>query len=167
MKYTLPVIFTLALTPVAAQAEENNSAFRADHLQLGGSISENVVDSPFGGGSEDALGFSVFAGYEFANDMRGVKTTAELGYSDTDDFYRGGDNDINGLWVAGVVEKNLPEINPNLFALARIGLDFGDDDGILLGAGGGFHLSKEVDVRAEFINKDASSVYQASLVFNF
>lgn len=167
MKYLLPLAFSALLVPVAANAEQTSKGFQPGHLQVGGSISQNVVDSPFGGSSRDAFGYSVFAGYEFDNDISQVKTTAEIGYSDTDDFYNGPDSDISGLWLAGVAEKQLPEIHRNFFALARIGLDFGDDDGILLGAGAGFHLTPEVDIRGEYINKDASSVYQASMVFNF
>ena len=64
-------------------------------------------------------------------------------------------------------KKDLPEISRNLFAIGRAGLDFGDDDGLLLGAGAGFHLTPKVDVRGEYLAKNASTVYQASLVVNF
>ncbi len=167
MKKHIPLLLALSSLPLMAQADNHGQGFQPERLQLGASLSHNVVDSPFGGGNVDAMGMSIFAGYELDNDIDQVKTTVEIGYSQTDDFFKGPHNDISGLWVAGVVEKQLPEINPNLFALARLGLDLGDDDGILLGAGAGFHLTPKVDVRGEYINKDASSVYQASFVLNF
>ena len=46
-------------------------------------------------------------------------------------------------------------------------LDLGDDDGIFLGAGAGFKVNEQVGLRAEFINKDASSVYQVGALFHF
>ena len=167
MKKHIPLLLALSSLPLMAQADNHGQGFQPERLQLGASLSHNVVDSPFGGGNVDAMGMSIFAGYELDNDIDQVKTTVEIGYSQTDDFFKGPHNDISGLWVAGVVEKQLLEINPNLFALARLGLDLGDDDGILLGAGAGFHLTPKVDIRGEYINKDASSVYQASFVLNF
>ncbi|WP_286719066.1 outer membrane beta-barrel protein [Thalassolituus sp. UBA2009] len=167
MKKNLPLVLAFCALPTAVLAENTAPGFQIERLQLGGSLSHNVVDSPFGGGNVDAMGVSIFAGYELDNDIDQVKTTVEIGYSQTDDFFKGPHSEISGLWVAGVVEKQLPEINPNLFALARLGLDLGDDDGILLGAGAGFHLTPKLDIRGEYINKDASSVYQASFVLNF
>lgn len=165
MKKRFPLLLALSSLPMMVQAD--NRVFQPERLQLGGSVSQNIVDSPFGGSHVDAVGLSVFAGYELDNDIDQVKTTIEIGYSQTDDFFKGPDSDISGLWVAGVAEKQLPEINPNFFAIARLGLDIGDDDGILLGAGAGFHLTPKVDIRGEYINKDASSVYQISFVLNF
>ena len=167
MKKHFPLLLAFSSLPMMAQADNSGQGFQPERLQLGGSLSQNVIDSPFGGGNVDATGLSIFAGYELDNDIDQVKTTVEVGYTQTDDFFNGPDSDISGFWFAGVAEKQLPEINPNLFAIARLGLDIGDDDGILLGAGAGFHLTPKLDVRGEYINKDASSVYQASFVLNF
>lgn len=163
MKKILAIAIVSALSPAFASAAE----FDQSKLYAGGSLTNNVVDSPFGGGSASAIGFAGFAGYELDNNFGDVTTSIEAGYSTTDDFYSGFDSDISGLWVAGVVQKTLDEINPQLFAIARLGLDLGDDDGLLMGAGAGFQLNEQLDLRAEFINKDASSVYQVSAVFNF
>ncbi|PHS63696.1 MAG: hypothetical protein COB09_10655 [Thalassobium sp.] len=167
MKKHFPLLLAFSALPMMAQADNSGQGFQPERLQLGGSLSQNVIDSPFGGSNVDATGLSIFAGYELDNDIDQVKTTVEVGYTQTDDFFNGPDSDISGFWFAGVAEKQLPEINPNLFAIARLGLDIGDDDGILLGAGAGFHLTPKLDVRGEYINKDASSVYQASFVLNF
>ncbi|MEQ3692239.1 MAG: outer membrane beta-barrel protein [Thalassolituus sp.] len=162
-KYLLPVILTAA----TASAMADDSPLK-DRLYVGANLSHNTIDSPFGGDDVDAGGYSIFTGLKFDNSIEGLTTSAELGYSDTKDFFdSNGDADINGVWVAGVAEKTLPEIDPRVSALARIGLDLGDDDGILLGAGLGFHATEMLSLRAEFINKDASSVYQVGAVFNF
>ncbi|MAS24874.1 MAG: hypothetical protein CMI03_16465 [Oceanospirillaceae bacterium] len=166
MKHVNKYLTSLALTAGFVSAPVMAEGLDAKNLYVGGGISENVVDSPFGGGSDDAFGYTLFAGYEFQNSYPLVKTSAEIGYSDTDDFDRV-DDDINGLWVAGVIEKDLPEINDKFFVIGRAGLDFGDDDGLLLGAGAGFHLTPKLDLRGEYIAKDSSSVYQASVAVNF
>jgi len=167
-KYLIPALLSAMAVPAFADDHMNDSNQLAKRMYLGGGVNHNVIDSPFSGQDADANGYTVFAGLEFANSVAGLMTSAELGYSDTGEFYDGpGDTDIDGIWVAAVAEKSLPEIDPRLSALARGGLDLGDDDGIFLGAGVGFKASEQVGLRAEFINKDASSVYQFSALFHF
>ena len=161
MNKMLPLVLALTL-PALAQAE----GFDRNRLHAGAGVSYNQIDSPFGGRTESAAGINLFAGYELKTNIRDVQTFVEAGYAETDDFYGKG-TDVGGLWVAGVMEKDLPEVGRNIFVLGRMGLDLGDDDGILIGAGGGLHLNKETDLRAEFINKDATSVFQISLVLGF
>ena len=163
MKALLIAAVVAATAQVQAQAE--GTQIELDKLYIGGNLTHNVIDSPFGGSSLDANGVSVFAGYAFANDIPQVNTYAELGYSQTDDFFA--DSDIRGIWAAAVAEKALPEVDPRLSALARFGIDFGDDDGMFIGAGAGFRASDALSLRAEFINKDASTVYQLGAVVHF
>lgn len=160
------IVATLPLLSLHASAEAAATGFDKTRLHLGAGVSYNHIDFPFGGGSADAAGINLFAGYELKNNMPDVVTTLEVGYATTDDFYGNG-TDISGLWVAGTIQKDLPEMNPKLFAIGRLGLDAGDDDGLMIGAGAGLHLNKNLDLRGEYIKKDASSVLQASLVYNF
>ncbi|WP_370291788.1 outer membrane beta-barrel protein [Thalassolituus sp.] len=167
MKYVLPLAFALASTTAIADDHASSGNVK-DRIYLGANISHNTIDSPFSGGDLDAAGYSIFGGLKFPNSTAGLTTSAEFGYSDTEDFFNGnGDTDINGFWLAGVAEKSLPELDPRLSAIGRLGLDFGDDDGIFLGAGIGFKASEVLGLRAEFINKDASGVYQIGALFNF
>lgn len=163
-KYLLPIILTAAASSALAEGSPLNNK-----LYVGINLSHNTINSPFSnGGDADASGYSAFTGLKFNNSVEGLTTSAEIGYSDTEDFFNSnGDADINGIWVAGVAEKTLPEIDPRLSVLGRIGLDFGDDDGIFLGAGAGFKASDLLSLRAEFINKDASSVYQIGALIHF
>lgn len=156
---------TVALLALSSAAGADTSGFNPHSLYLGAGFSYNQIDSPFGGGSADATGVTVFAGYDLPSQIAQVRTRAELGYSQTSDFYTGAD--IKGLWLAGVLEKDMPEIHPRLFVLGRAGFDIGDDDGILMGVGAGMHLAPKLDVRGEFLNKDSTTVVQASLVLQF
>lgn len=161
MKKLLPLALMCAL-PITAQAE----GFDRNRLHLGAGVSYNQFDAPFGGRTESAAGVNLFAGYELKNNIADVVTYVEGGYAQTDDFYGSG-TDVRGLWVSGVMEKDLPEIGRNLFVLGRLGVDIGDDDGVFMGAGAGVHLNRKTDLRAEFLNKDATSVVQVSLTFGF
>jgi hypothetical protein len=154
----LPTLFCAA-TAVQADGMETSK------LYLGGSLSYNTIDSPFGGSSADAGGLQGLVGYDMGSIDGGIHTSMELGISQTDDFDNT-DESISGLWIAAVVEKDLPEINPELSLIGRVGIDVGDDDGILTGVGVGYRLNSQLQVRGEFVNKDASNQYLASLVIH-
>ena len=153
------------LASFGATANDEKIQIQLDKLYIGGGVSQNIIDSPFGGSNLDANGFSVFAGYELNNDIPQVDTSVEVGYSQTGDFI--GNNDISGLWLSALAQKHLPEIDNRLSALARAGVDFGDDDGLFMGVGAAFQLIPQFDIRAEYINKDASTVYQLGAVYKF
>ena len=165
MKRLLPIVITAATLPFAAVSAQAENRL-PENLYIGGGFNQNIIDSPWGG-SESATGFTVFGGLDFENGIAGLNSSVELGYGDTEDFYDNTDSDINGPWVALVGEKSLPEIDPRLSVLGRLGLDLGDDDGLLLGAGVGFDVTNNVGLRGEFINKDATSVYQISALLHF
>ena len=61
----------------------------------------------------------------------------------------------------------MSEIDPKLYALARLGLEVGDDDGIFMGIGAGYRLTPKIDVRTEFVNKDLISSYQVNALIRF
>ncbi|WP_221797850.1 outer membrane beta-barrel protein [Oceanobacter mangrovi] len=161
------LITTLASASTLALAETNMSGGDdlAKKLYLGGGLSYNTVDSPFGGGSIDATGVQGLVGLDLGHHSGGISTKLEVGYSQTDDFDNTNQN-ISGLWGALVAEKSLPEIDRNLSLLGRVGVDVGDDDGILTGVGVGYQLTNELQLRGEFINKDASNQYMGSLIFH-
>ncbi len=154
-------LIAAAITAASATALADD---HTDRLYLGGSFSYNTIDSPFDGGdSIDATGIQGFGGYQLGQYSGGLSTKVELGFSQTDDFDNTNE-DITGVWVAMVGEKELPEVDPNLSLIGRVGLDFGDDDGLLTGFGVGYDISDRLEVRGEFVNKDASNQYLASLL---
>ena len=162
-------LITCTLSTLAATAIANDHSLE-DVAYIGGALNHNIIDSPFGGRDLDANGYSIFGGYKFENSITDLMTAVEFGYSDTGDFDvsdNNRDEDINGIWVAAVAEKSLPEIDSRLSVVGRGGLDLGDDDGIFLGAGAGFKVNQQLGLRAEFINKDVTSVYQISALFHF
>lgn len=141
-------------------------------LYVGGGISHNDLDvgSIFSGANnETAFGFQLFAGVPIASSIEGFKTFAEAGYFQTSSFKfaPGVKEKVTGIWGAGVLQRDLNEVDPNLYGLARIGLEIGDDDGIFMGVGAGYRISPKADVRAEFVNKDLVSSYQLNALIRF
>lgn len=162
----------VAIAANSATAEEASSkAPVANGLYLGGGISYNNLDA---GSifkevdSDSASGFQLFAGLPISSSIKGFKTFVELGYFQTNNFkFLGVKERVKGVSGSFVLQRNLNEINPNLYGLARIGVELGDDDGMLMGIGAGYRLSPKVEVRAEFVNKDLITSYQANALVRF
>lgn len=150
----------------------NQSSATPTGLYLGGGLSYNSIDldSMFSGTDrETAPGFQLFAGLPIQSSISGFKTFAEVGFFQTDEFDFGSNNKerVRGVWGAAVLQRDLNEINPNLYALARAGIEVGDDDGVFMGVGAGYRVSSKVDVRAEFLNKDLLTSYQLNALVRF
>jgi hypothetical protein len=73
-----------------------------------------------------------------------------------------GDQDATGLWAAGVGRLTM---SPQLELVGRLGMDFGDDDGLLFGVGAGWHLNKQSTLRFELVERDNISSIQFNLVY--
>jgi hypothetical protein len=163
----------MAIAAGSATAEETSSGSPlADGLYLGGGISYNDLDA----GSifdeidnASASGFQLFAGLPIASSIKGFETFVELGYFQTNTFKlaTGVKERVKGVSGSLVLQRNLNEIDPNLYGLARVGAEIGDDDGILMGVGAGYRLSPKVEFRAEFVNKDLVTSYQANALVRF
>jgi hypothetical protein len=161
---------------LAADTDAQTSQFKDSNvpkgLYAGGGINYNDLDagSIFPGvNNEAAWGFQLFAGMPISSSIDGIKTFAEVGYFQTNNFKLapGVKEKVTGVWGAGVLQKDLNEIDPNLYAIARVGLEIGDDDGIFMGIGAGYRITPKVEIRAEFVNKDLLSSYQTNALIRF
>jgi hypothetical protein len=127
-------------------------------LFFGGGVSSNDVS-----GFDSAVGFQIFGGYSFGEVSPKVFIDAEVGYMDTGNMKRGGiEAKANGLWATGVGRLM---VAPSVELIGRLGLDFGDDDGLLAGVGVGFLLSKNAKLRLEFVQRDNVDSIQFNFVY--
>ena len=172
------VILTSLLTLVAHQALANDqppaeaeTVQVASGLYVGAGLSHNDLDFGSiikGADNETAMGIQIFAGVPIANSIENIDTFAEVGFFRTSNFNFSGQKErVIGASGSVVLQRNLSEVNPNLYALGRIGLEIGDDDGIIMGVGAGYRITPKVEVRAEFVNKDLVSSYQANALVRF
>ncbi len=131
---------------------------------------------------DDAAGFQVFGGYclnlRFENNR--IKTSAELGYMDSGKFERTVDRfdeehrrrsrsltqvrRFRGVWSALLAEYKL---DPKVHVIGRVGLDVGDDDGMMLGGGMAVNLSKWAQVRGEYVIRDQVDSLQVNVISEF
>ena len=162
MRKVLVLSFALGALPVAAPAIDR---FDPANIYFGAGLSRNSI-----GNHDDGTGFQTFAGYDLGlRATTPVRIGVEAGYMDTGDMdakyafgpfrpsYR-----ANGLWATGLAV--LP-VNPTVDLLARLGLDFGDDDGLMFGLGAGFNVAKQVQLRAEFVQRDDVGSAQFNVIF--
>ncbi len=157
----LVCIITLMVLSSAANAE---GAIDAQRIYLGGGLGFNSLP-----GYGSARGFQFFGGYDFAFKLNDdISSAIEIGYMDTGDFdrYNGtnSNEDVKGLWVAML--ESVPLSNKTDM-LVRLGYDFGDDDGVLLGTGMQYKFTTKVAMRMEYIARQNVNSLQANVLFHF
>ena len=151
------IIPVLALLVTTSTAYAQN--FDTKQIYFGAGAGFNSVNNNNFYNNSNAVGFQVFAGLPLAVNMGSAALAVEVGYMDTGNFDRGGS--ANGLWSTAVA--SLP-LNNNLKLVGRLGYDFGDDDGAMIGAGLGFPVAKKMDMRVEYVVRDHIDSLQANLV---
>ena len=148
----------IGLIGMALSSAAVAQAVDTSRLFFGAGLSSNEVS-----GSDSAVGWQVFGGYGFGQVASNLYFDAEVGYMDTGDMERpGGDVKANGLWAAGVGRFL---VTPNIELLGRLGLDFGDDDGLLGGIGAGLILTKNIKLRLEYVQRDKVDSWQFNFVY--
>lgn len=170
-KILITGLLALSTYPALANEQQENTVAKVPQgLYVGGGLSYNDLDFGSvvkGANNENALGLQAFAGLPIANSIDGFETFAEIGFFRTNKFDFGKKKAVTGISGSVVLQKDLNEVDPNLYSLARIGLELGDDDGIFMGIGAGYRITPKIEVRAEFVNKDLISSYQANALFRF
>ena len=143
----------MALSTVAvAQGLDTSKLF------FGAGLSSNDVS-----GSDSATGYQIFGGYGFGEVTPKVFIDAEVGYMDTGKMTKGGSNvDAKGIWANGVGRLM---VTPSVELIGRLGLDFGDDDGLMAGIGAVVLLSKNFKLRLEFVQRDDVNSVQFNFVY--
>ena len=164
------VLFSLLMfiSSAAVSAQGGSITLQASSFYLGGGLGFN---SHAGGRS---VGYQLLGGYRFAGRLNGdISTALELGYMDTDNFEgknlnTGATSTSNqqakGMWL-NVVET-FP-IGNKVEGLWRLGLDFGDDDGIMVGAGMAYNFNRHWELRSEYVIREAVDSFQFNLLYGF
>ena len=164
------VVFSLLMlfSSTAMSAESRSITIQASSFYLGGGVGFNTLS----GGSGN--GIQILGGYKFDFLLNGdISTAIELGYMDSGSFSAkrfepdaGGtiSQEAKGVWL-NVVET-FP-IGNKVEGLARLGFDFGDDDGLMVGAGMGYNFNPSWVLRSEYVIRDHINSFQFNLLYNF
>lgn len=162
----------LMLFSSAAAAQSGSITLQTSSFYLGGGLGFN---SHRGGRSS---GYQFIGGYEFAPKINGdIATAIELGYMDTgtfeakdlndgssDNIGPGGSQEAKGIWLNAVWSY---PISNRVEGLWRVGIDFGDDDGIMAGAGMGYNFNRHWALRSEYVVREAVNSLQFNLLYGF
>jgi len=164
-KLVMFMAFAAFAAPAVAAPQ---SGIDTGRLFFGAGISQNDAN----GASDEGTGFQIFGGYEFGQVAQNVALDLEVGYMDSGDIkgcatvpFFGrvcAEDDAKGVWATGVGRLQL---NPQFELLARAGFDFGDDDGFMVGIGGGFNVNKQTQLRLELVERDDISSLQLNFVY--
>lgn len=147
--------------PVSVLAE---GVIDAKSIYIGGGFGFNSLP-----GYGSARGFQFFGGYNFDFKMNDdISTALEIGYMDSGDFDRynavNSSNDATGVWAAAV--ESVP-LTRKVDMLGRFGYDFGDDDGLLLGAGLQYKFDTKVAMRMEYVAREHINGLQVNVLVGF
>ncbi len=154
------IVFGLLFTQARAQenepAQESEPLLDRNLFSVGVGISNNEVD----GDRDDETGFQFLAAYDLKqiNLMEGVDSSLEFGYMDF-----GFRRDDTGIWGSYVIDSAIGE---GFGWLAQLGLDIGDDSGLLFGAGLKLSVSESADIRLEYVVRDEVDSLQINLLYH-
>jgi len=157
------IIFVLALMSLVPGVNAEG-VIDSKRIYVGGGLGFNSLP-----GFGSARGFQFIGGYEFDFKLNEDITTAlEFGYMGSGDFsqYNGpnSNEDAKGLWAAAV--ESVP-LSTKTDMLVRLGYDFGDDDGFLLGTGMQYKFNTKLAFRMEYVARQNINSLQANVLVKF
>jgi hypothetical protein len=116
---------------------------------------------------DTSLGFQILGGYPLEQIKLGDATSwVEAGFIDLGSF-KLGDRQLSmaGLWASYLLQIPLPLRQAGWQGLLRIGVDFGDDDGLLFGAGIDYALDPRLSLRGEYVMRDQVRSWQLNAIW--
>ena len=144
----------------------------ANKYYIGAGVTFNSIDN-----YDDANGPQIFGGYCLGVTKLNphLRTAIELGFMDRGEFkrdvYRSNGTYLRtdsvsheGFWLNLVGEYR---VDQRVHLLGRLGVDVGDDDGIMAGLGLGFNVSKWSQLRAEYVVRDNITSAQLNFLTGF
>ena len=151
----LSIVALAGIYTTSVSADENLPLLNKDLFSIGGGVSSNSA-----GKKDDEIGFQVFGAYDMneVNLIEGVASSIEFGYMDY-----GFSNDSTGIWGTWVVSGKIQE---KWGWLARLGLDIGDDDGLMFGGGVSYATDDKMQLRGEYVIRDDVDSLQFNIIYH-
>jgi hypothetical protein len=169
MKKIIALGLSILFTGTATQAASSGSD--QDNIYFGGGLGSNSAS-----GLDSATGFQIFAGYKLDMiKLSKIDSAVEVGYMDTGDMKIkncsfGGiplpscpSGKSTGLWATYVASY---KFNKEVSGIARLGLDIGDDDGLMYGLGVGYKFDKQMALRGEYVKRQHVDSLQVNFVYS-
>ena len=168
MKRGLFFSLLMLISSAAVAANGSSITLQTSSFYIGGGLGFNT----HGGGS--SVGYQFLGGYEFAAKLNGdISSAIELGYMDSDNFETKNLNtgstttsnqEAKGMWLDYVASY---PIGNKVEGLARFGWDFGDDDGLMVGAGMAYNFNRNWALRSEYVVRPYTESFQFNVLYGF
>jgi len=171
MKKVIAVGLSILFASSALYAQD--SGFNPKNIYFGGGLSSNSAS-----GLDNGTGYQAFAGYTLDMiKLDKIVSAVEIGYMDTGKMQECvstglpapfpskvcGDGAAKGVWANYVASY---PISRELSALGRLGLDFGDDDGVMFGVGVDYKVAPQIALRGEYVKRQHVNSLQVNLVYH-
>ena len=117
--------------------------------------------------SGNAFGHQWFAGYDMTKYVplgHRITFAPEIGYTSSGNANTSAQSSYKGLWADGVV---FYKVNSKIKFINRLGLDFGDANGIMVGIGGQYIIDERIRVRGEAVLRSGFKSYQLNALYQF
>lgn len=164
------ITLSLSILFASSTALAASDGFNQDNLYFGGGLGSNSAS-----GVDNGTGYQFFGGYQL--DMvkiSKIDSAVEVGYMDTGKMKSCvtfplpigevcGDGAAKGLWATYVAGY---KINKEVSGIARLGLDFGDDDGLMYGLGVDYKFDKQMALRGEYVKRQHITSLQVNFVYS-
>jgi len=174
MRKVVCLLFTLSGIMFGSSAFAEGG-FDKSKAYGGGGLSFN---SPDVSGFDSAIGFQFFGGYDFEDIFslgEGIGFSVEVGYMNSGkfenpdtcrrfNFCSSFERSRDGLWASSVVDYS---INSQVKVLGRLGLDIGDDSGIIFGVGGEYQINDRISARGEYVIRPNYKSLQGNVIYRF
>ncbi len=157
------IIFILTLMFLVSSANAEG-VVNAKRIYVGGGLGFNSLP-----GYGSARGFQFIGGYDFEFKLNeDISSALEIGYMSSGDFdqYKGfsSNENVKGLWAAML--ESVP-LSSKTDMLVRLGYDFGDDDGFLMGTGMQYKFDTKLSFRMEYVARQNVNSLQANVLVKF
>jgi predicted porin len=144
--------WVLLLAPLLVGSAGAEPLFKQERFYFGAGFGNTKVS----GQVDNKTTIQGFAGYRMITQER-WGLSLELGYQDTSDLPH------DGGWLTPVLGYHVTD---QVELLLRGGGEVGDDDGALWGAGVGYRLERNMDVRLEYVERTLLRGVQLNVVFH-
>ena len=154
--------FTLAI--LGMQHNTQAEGLDAERIYVGAGLNFNNL-----AGVGSSRGFQFFGGYDLNFKLnQDISSALEIGYMDSGKFDRisttNRTNAAKGIWISML--ESVP-LSSKTDMLARLGYDFGDDDGLLLGTGMQYKFDTKVAMRMEYVAREHVHGLQVNVLVKF
>ncbi len=166
MKKIAIIAALTAFSGFAVASDDNLFEQHKENIYVGAGLGSYSLDY-----WDNGVGYQVFAGYNLDFELSTgtefldkLAFAVEAGYTSSSYKYYSAELDVAGLWGAAVASY---PINENFKVGATLGLDLGDDSGLLFGFNSTYKINEQFDIRTDYVIRDLTDGLTINVIYKF